>query len=69
MYVIRTRVTDKRKSEHYWGVQCAMQCMYIELHMPPRIPKGPFTNYVCIFWNFLTTYAPSLHVLCKVPIL
>ena len=35
-YVIRTRVTDKRKSEHYWGVYviciamqsvlCAMQC-------------------------------------------
>ena len=22
------------------------------------INKGPFTNYVCIFWNFLTTYAP-----------
>ena len=20
---------------------------------------GPFTNYVCIFWNFLTTYALS----------
>ena len=27
--------------------------------------KGPFTNYICIFWNFLTTYAPSLHFLCS----
>ena len=27
--------------------------------------KWPFTNYVCIFWNFLTTYAPSLHFLCS----
>ena len=27
--------------------------------------KGPFTNYVCIFWNFLTTYTPSLHFLCS----
>ena len=27
--------------------------------------KGPFINYVCIFWNFLTTYTPSLHFLCS----
>ena len=25
--------------------------------------KGPFTNYICIFWHFLTTYLPSLHFL------
>ena len=28
-------------------------------------PKGAFTNYVCIFWHFLTTYVPSLHFLCS----
>ena len=27
--------------------------------------KGPFTNYICIFWIFLTTHAPSLHFLCS----
>ena len=27
--------------------------------------KGPFTNYVCIFWHFLTKYVPSLHFLCS----
>ena len=30
-----------------------------------RVPKGAFTNYVCIFWHFLTTYVPSLHFLCS----
>ena len=43
-YVIRTRVTDKRKSEHYWGVQCAVQCNvhWAAHHMPPRIPNPEF---------------------------
>ena len=27
--------------------------------------KGAFTNYVCIFWHFLTSYVPSLHFLCS----
>ena len=32
---------------------------------PDNLAQGAFTNYVCIFWHFLTTYVPGLHFLCS----
>ena len=29
------------------------------------LAKGAFTNYVFIFWHFLTIYVPSFHFLCS----
>ena len=38
---------------------------HVSLWLALSVPKGAFTNYVCIFWHFLTRYVHTSHFLCS----
>ena len=48
----------RKKAKQHYHTRANIDRSWIQ-----AIHKGPFTNYVSFFWNFLTTYAPSLHFL------
>ena len=44
---------------------CYFSAIFCQKNCTDEINRGAFTNYICIFWHFLTMYVPSLHFLCS----